>query len=304
MGRYPAAAWHRCPGSEPEIRPTQVIYHTAVMRDLVGLRNYFCSGRSGGIESHFGVGGKWGDNPDQDGDVEQWRDSEEQADANRTANRRPDGTGAISIETCDNAPQRPDQIEPWTPKQLAALVRLGIWAHDTHGIPLRICRSPDDPGYGWHALWDNTRFELADGSTPWTPSAGKVCPGPARIAQLKTIVLPAIFAGRELNEEDDAMTPEDRTFVVAEFERLAQFLTTKHNQRYNATAMPWVDGATTLDRLRKDLMVQGTTGLADTVEDFATRQRQILELQMQNKTALEAIAAALPDPLSQPPSVP
>lgn len=207
MARYPEAAWHRCPGQEPKIRPTQLIYHTAVMRDLIGLRNYFCSGRSGGIESHFGVGGRWGTSPDQDGQVEQWRDTEEQADANRTANRRPDGTGAISVETCDNAPQLPSQIEPWTPKQVAALIRLGRWAHEHHGIPLRICRSPDDPGFGWHALWDNTRFEYADGSTPWTPAAGKVCPGPARIEQLKTIVFPAIFAGTD--PEDDDMYDAD-----------------------------------------------------------------------------------------------
>jgi len=213
MARYGEAAWHRCPGSEPDIRATQVIFHTAVVRDLVDLRNYFCSGRSGGIESHFGVGGKWGRDPDQDGAVEQWRDTAEQADANRSANRRPDGSGAISIETCDNAPRFPADIEPWTLKQVASLIKLGNWAHRTHGIPLRICRSPDDPGYGFHGMWDNTRFELSDGTTPWTPSAGKVCPGARRVAQLKTIVLPAIFAGTEPPEDDMPLNVDDKNWI-------------------------------------------------------------------------------------------
>lgn len=211
MARAPMAVWNRCPGSEPAIRPTQFIFHTAVMRDLFDLQDYFCSGRSGGIESHFGVGGKWGRSLAQDGMARQWRDSEEQADANLRANLRPDGTGAISVETCDNAPRFAKDIEEWTPKQAAKLVQLGLWARTTHSIPVRICRTPDDPGYGWHAMWDNTRFELPDGSTPWTPSAGKECPGPTRIAQLKTVILPAIFAGTQL--EDD-MTADEHAALL------------------------------------------------------------------------------------------
>jgi hypothetical protein len=196
------AVWNRCPGTEPAIRPTQFIFHTAVMRDLFDLQDFFCSGRSGGVESHFGVGGKWGRSLAQDGMARQWRDTEEQADANRTANVR-----AISVETCDNAPRFAADIEEWTPKQVQKLVQLGRWALATHGIPARVCRTPDDPGFGWHAMWDNTRFELPDGTTPWTPSAGKQCPGPVRIAQLKRDILPAIFADAEpapqLSKESD-----------------------------------------------------------------------------------------------------
>jgi hypothetical protein len=266
MARYPGAAWHRCPGSEPAIRPTQLIYHTAVMRDLVGLRNYFCSGRSGGIESHFGVGGRWGDSLAQDGAVEQWRDSEEQADANRSANRRPDGTGAISVETCDNAPQRPADIEPWTPKQLAALVRLGIWAHERHGIPLRICRSPDDPGYGWHAMWDNTGFELADGSTPWTPSAGKVCPGPARIHQLKTIVFPAIFAGRQLQEDD--MSAEAEAQIKSIYDGMVVPGTSNVAQAFELLF-------NRVKAIEQGMVVPGTTSVAEAFELLFSRVRTI-----------------------------
>jgi hypothetical protein len=209
--RVPFATWHRVPGSEPGIRPTQVIFHTAVMRSLMALEAFF-SGPSGGIESHLGVGGKWGDGGLMDGAARQWRDTEEQADANRTANRRPDGTGAISIETTDNAP-----------KQADTLVRIGRWARVAHGIPARICRSPADPGFGWHGMWDNTQFELSDGSTPWTPSAGKECPGPRRIAQLRSTVLPRIFATIDPGQEDEVTKQEFlEALASAEFNAAVQ----------------------------------------------------------------------------------
>lgn len=198
---------------------TQFIFHTAVTRDLDGLRDYFCSGRSGGIESHFGVGGKWGNSLTEDGRLEQWRDTSEQADANRTANVR-----ALSVETTDNAPARAADIELWTPKQVDTLIRLGRWAADVHGIPKRICRNPRDPGFGWHAMWDNTQYEYSDGSTPWTPSAGKECPGPKRIAQLKNVILPAIFSGTTPREEGLSMADVQDILVA-----LADLKTTVNN---------------------------------------------------------------------------
>jgi hypothetical protein len=150
---------------------------------LTSTDRYFRSGASGGIESHFGVGGKWGtDLPaGLDGVIWQWRDTSEQADANLHANGF-----AISVETADNAPRSAADLAAWTPKQVAALIRLGRWARQTHGIPPRICRTPTDAGFGWHAMWG--------APSPWTPSSGKVCPGARRIAQLRTVILPAIFA--------------------------------------------------------------------------------------------------------------
>jgi hypothetical protein len=196
MARCPFAVWHRCPGNEPPIRPTQFIFHTAVNRSIMSVERYFCSGASGGIEAHFGVGGVWA--PNENGKLRQWRDTGEQADANFRANLRPDGTGAISVETADNAPPTAAQIEPWTRAQVNTLVALGRWVHDKHGVPLRVCRNPDDPGYGWHAMWG--------APSSWTPIAGKECPGPVRIAMLETIVLPRIFLA---DQEVPAMTEDE-----------------------------------------------------------------------------------------------
>jgi hypothetical protein len=196
MARCPFAAWRRLPGSEPAITPRTFIFHTMVGY-LTSTDRYFRSGASGGIESHFGVGGKWGtDLPaGLDGVIWQWRDTSEQADANLHAN-----DFAISVETADNAPRSAADLAAWTPKQVAALIRLGRWARATHGIPPRICRTPTDAGFGWHAMWG--------APSPWTPSSGKVCPGARRIAQLRTVILPAIFAADAPPVEDDDMTPD------------------------------------------------------------------------------------------------
>jgi hypothetical protein len=196
MARCPFADWRRLPGSEPSIVPRTVIFHTMVGY-LTSTDTYFRSGNSGGIESHFGVGGKWGSDAghDLDGAIWQWRDTEEQADANLHANGF-----AVSIETADNAPGSAADLAPWTPAQLASLVRLGIWLKDTHNIPARICQSSTDSGFGWHAMWG--------APSDWTPAVGKVCPGAERIHQLKTTVFPAIFAGTAL-EEDMPLTETD-----------------------------------------------------------------------------------------------
>lgn len=201
MALCPFASWRRLPGSEPAITPRTVIFHTMVGY-LTSTDDYFRSGRSGGIEAHFGVGGRWG--PDAgaglDGAVWQWRDTGEQADANFHANGF-----AVSIETADNAPASAADLAPWTPAQVATLIRLGRWLRTVHGIPARICRDPTDAGFGWHAMWG--------APSEWTPAAGKVCPGAARIDQLRATVLPAIFS--DTGEVDMPLTDADVDRVAA-----------------------------------------------------------------------------------------
>jgi hypothetical protein len=202
----PFAEWRPLPEatSQPKITPRTCIFHTAV-GGLKGTERFFRD--STGVESHLMVGGPW-DGPELDGVIWQWMSLDRQADANLDANRF-----AISIETSDNAPLRPEDIAPWSPKQLASLVRLGNWLADTFNIPRRVCPAWDQAGLGWHAQWG--------APSHWTPARGKVCPGPVRIAQLKAVVFPAIFAGQQLQEEDE-MTPEqmkelkDHVTVMAE----------------------------------------------------------------------------------------
>ena len=165
------------PGSnDPRIHATQVILHVAVSEGA-SLFDFFAR-RSGGIESHFYI--------TRNGVIEQYRDTSFEADANYTANCR-----AISIET-----QGMGSGE-WTPAQLDAIKRLLMWAHDTHGIPLKVCPRHDAPGIGFHTLWGSP--------SPWTPVA-KSCPGPDRIKQFHRDIVPWMNRGAtttEPTETDD-----------------------------------------------------------------------------------------------------
>ena len=171
--RYPGATWQPFPenATQPKIRPTQVIHHvTSSTGAISGTWKYFAL-ETVGVESHFGV--------DYTDVAWQGIDDETRADANLLANKRPDGTGAISVET------RGGEFGTWTNWQIDWLVAHGVWCHEQHGIPLRICRTPDDPGFGYHTLFG--------APSAWTPVA-KTCPGPHRITQWKTIVFPRIEA--------------------------------------------------------------------------------------------------------------
>jgi N-acetylmuramoyl-L-alanine amidase-like protein len=180
---------------------------------LPGTDAYFRGGRSGGIEAHFGVGGPW-EGVQYDGVVYQWRDTEEQADANYHAN-----DFAVSIETSDGG-----QAErSWTTRQVRALVELGRWLRDTHAIPPRICRTPTDSGFGWHAMWG--------APSAWTPARGKTCPGATRIAQLKAEVLPAIIADQAKEEPD--VTEEQARQLKAIHDALTVPGTTSPEQTVN-----------------------------------------------------------------------
>lgn len=153
--------------AQPAIRPTQFVLHSiAAPWDERRIYEYWRD--STNLEIHFGLA--------FDGDLAQFIGTETRADANAGANRRPDGTGAVSIETASNL----QHTDPWTDAQIRALIELGVWLHRRHGIPLRICRSADDPGYGYHSL-----------HRAWSTS-GTACPGAARIRQFHDLVFPGI----------------------------------------------------------------------------------------------------------------
>jgi len=187
---------------QPTIRPTQIILHTAV--DAPGdtdLHRYF-NRLDVPVESHFWV--------TRHGEIVQMMDTGIRADANRLANRRPDGTGAISIETEDDG--RPEAI-PWNPAQIRAIIQVVDWACDTHKIPRRRCRSHTDPGLGWHSM-----FGFRDGinlvgavDNPWSTSRGKICPGRTRIRQIIDVIEPAVFKENPVTmnlEESRALTTD------------------------------------------------------------------------------------------------
>ncbi|MFM9675761.1 LysM peptidoglycan-binding domain-containing protein [Streptomyces brasiliscabiei] len=154
---------------QPAIRPTQLIFHS-IVAPWTPRRTYEFWRDSTSLESHFGLG--------YGGDLAQYLSTTIRADANAGANRRADGSGAISVETASNT----KASDPWTDEQVAELIALGAWAHVEHGVPVRICRTADDPGIGFHSLY-----------RAWSTS-GTACPGTARIIQFRNVVLPGIAA--------------------------------------------------------------------------------------------------------------
>ncbi|MFJ7418000.1 N-acetylmuramoyl-L-alanine amidase [Streptomyces uncialis] len=172
MAWYPGAVRMELqPESDAQsaIRPTQFIIHS-IVAPWTALRTYEYWRDSTNLESHFGV--------DYQGTVGQYIGTETRADANAGANRRPDGSGAVSAETASNS----KATDPWNEKQLEDLIAIGVWLHQTHEIPLRICRSHADPGFGYHSMF------------PQWSTSGTACPGAARIKQFREVVFPGIVA--------------------------------------------------------------------------------------------------------------
>ncbi|MET9602576.1 peptidoglycan-binding protein [Streptomyces sp. NPDC006459] len=155
--------------AQAAIRPTQLIMHS-IAAPWTPERTYEFWRDSTNLESHFGLG--------YDGRLAQYIGTQTRADANMYANLRSDGTGAVSVETASDD----DHSDPWTDAQISALIALGVWMHKTHGVPLRVCRSHSDPGFGYHSLY------------PQWSDGGTACPGAERIRQFRNVVFPGIVA--------------------------------------------------------------------------------------------------------------
>ncbi|MFE5771452.1 N-acetylmuramoyl-L-alanine amidase [Streptomyces sp. NPDC056485] len=171
---------------QPTINPTQFILHS-VVAPWDEHRIYAYWRDSTNLESTWGL--------DFDGSLGQYLSTTTRADANYSANRRADGSGAVSVETASNG----EATDPWTDPQLDELADLAVWLHRTHAIPLRVCRSWTDPGIGYHRLYRE-----------WS-SSGTDCPGPARIRQFTSELMPEIQRRAGL----PPTTPPPTTTVVS-----------------------------------------------------------------------------------------
>lgn len=165
----PGAIWRPLPEAyrQPGMSPTQIILHT-IVGSAEGAFSFFRD-RSD-LESTYIVpflGPRW-----------QLIPLDHSADANRKANRRPDGTGAVSIETEDMGAATVERT-PWTTHQVDEIVGACVYVCRTYSIPPRLCRTPSDPGIGYHTLFG--------APSDWTPVA-KSCPGAARKAQVPEII--------------------------------------------------------------------------------------------------------------------
>ncbi len=198
MSIYPQAEYRPLAAEQgqPVLTPTIILLHTMV-GNLTSTDRMFKANGWTGTESHFGIGGRWGDG--LDGVVYQWQDTGFRADANLGGNHR-----VISIETGDNAPKSASAIEPWTDKQLDAMVALIAWACRTHDIPAVAIpdSKPGRSGIGYHRLGIDP-WRVAGGER-WSTSRGKECPGTRRIAQV-----PGIISRVQLILSEDTVDQKD-----------------------------------------------------------------------------------------------
>jgi hypothetical protein len=178
--------WNR----QPRITPTTIIDHS-IVGSALGAWYYFRDRT--GLESHFIVRGA--PSGSADGHIWQLMDTGRRADANLNAN-----AFAISIETEDNGD--PDNF-PWSRAQLASLRWLHAKLRAVHPtIPRQRCLSPRGGGLGHHSMWG--------APSPWTPVAGKTCPGkPVRVRQWEQILVPAFISSTTSEEEFILATREE-----------------------------------------------------------------------------------------------
>lgn len=183
MARCPFAEWKPVPynSSDPRITATQGILHVDAGNASSLWRLFLAFQKTSGIEAHFFV--------KKNGDLEQYRDTNIQADANYKANPR-----AISVETQGFGSGK------WTPEQLATIKRLMLWLEDVEGIPLKVCPEWDEPGWGYHIMFGSPGA--------WTPVA-KSCPGPNRIKQFKSVLVPWMREQNKPKPEPKPLPPKE-----------------------------------------------------------------------------------------------
>lgn len=159
-----------------------------------------------GVESHFGIGGRWGSdaNADLDGVIYQWVDTEYRADANLEGNHR-----LISIETADNAPRLTSDIAPWSTAQVDSIVRLVAALCRRYDIPAELV--PDSKSTRRGIAYHRQGIEPWRGGVGevWSASRGKECPGDARIAQIRNTIIPRVRAALAPKQEEFVMASKD-----------------------------------------------------------------------------------------------
>lgn len=207
--------------TEPRMTAHDIVCIHTMVGFLSSTDEMFRRNGYGGTESHYGIGGKWGKG-DQlqrlDGVIYGWQDLAHAADANLDGNPR-----VISIETADNAPKFPRDIEEWTPAQIDSIVLLVAWlctpeAHAScpsswtchrEGIPPFLVpdSKPSRRGIAYHQ--QGCTPNVVRGGELWSSADGKECPGPRRIRQISTTIIPRVQALLASSEGSDMLTDDD-----------------------------------------------------------------------------------------------
>jgi catechol 2,3-dioxygenase-like lactoylglutathione lyase family enzyme len=237
--------------------------------------------------------------------VYQWSDTAYRADANLDGNPR-----VISIETGDNAPGLVRDIKPWTAKQLDAIVKLVAWICKAHNIPPVLIHDsrPGTRGIGFHQLGcehsdgvgSHADF-LVSGGERWSKSLGKECPGPQRIAQVKTIIVPRVKALLAAPEEIDVASLTLKDVLGMEFVLSTQFQVDQMNAlgaNYKVgdtfTLLDYVRWGGPGDQRALHELRDVAADVNSTQAALAALDKQVPDDLPQRLTALEAAAGRIP----------
>ena len=201
MAWYPEAIRKNIPpgSNDPKIRPRGIINH---IRAGLGDSLFEVFQSRGGIEAHFYVRFS--------GVVEQYRDTEYEADAQTDGNSfYIDGVrwGHISVE------HEGKDGDPLTPEQIEADKKLFLWLHYVHAIPLQRLATWNGRGIGWHCQF-----------VEFNPLR-KACPTQKRIVQIETIIEPWYAVALAPLVKEVPFSPKDSEM------RLVQISTDKAPQR-------------------------------------------------------------------------
>lgn len=192
--------------AQPRMAPVDIISIHTMVYDLVSCDAMFRGNGYGGVFSHFGIGGA--------GECWQWQDTAYRAAANLNGNHH-----IISIECADRGAPFPNwnvndgsAVPAFTDAQCETLAQLIASLCKAHDIPCVLIQDskPGRRGIGYHR--QGVPLKKGDtvsqtGGELWSASAGKVCPGNRRIAQIPGIVARAQQILNPTPLEDD-MTPE------------------------------------------------------------------------------------------------
>lgn len=204
------------------VNPQRVTLHTAVT-SASSLATAFKDGPF----SHFYVR--------SDGTVEQYQDTAYRAAADLQGN-----DNSVSVESWDGYgtsvfPLNTSNVPAWTDAQAAAIAALIRWLWSTHpSIPRKLATDSklgaSSHGVAWHRLG----VPKAAGATVsqtggmlWSTSAGKVCPGARRIAQIPSIFARATGTATPTTTTPTGgatMTPQQIQQLLADLSRCLEIL--------------------------------------------------------------------------------
>lgn len=226
MARMSGAKWQPLAAdfaSQPKMQRYDIVCIHTMVGGLIGTDGYFRTGNGlgyAGTESHFGTGGE--------GEIVQWQDTAYRADANLDGNHR-----VISIENADMGPGFPKwntndgaAVPAFTEVQMDAIARIVAWVCKTHNIPCELV--PDSKstrrGVAYHR--QGVPGYMVAGGEKWSTSAGKVCPGDRRIAQIPTIIKRAqvILAAASKPSTTTSSKPNSEEFDMASSDEILNVL--------------------------------------------------------------------------------